>query len=254
MAEQERRVALITGGTRGLGRSIAEHLLAAGWNVAVCGRSLPDQPVRAGAAEAWACAADVRDPEAVERLIGDVAAHFGRLDLLVNNAGGSPHRSLEDSSPRLIERVVALNLLAPLNLCRAAFPALRERRGSVVNIASVSGRRPSPGTTAYGAAKAGLIHATESLAMEWGSAVRINAIVVGLVEDPEQTEHYGGDAGVARIAAALPMGRMVRGDDLGPLVEWLASPGAAFVTGAQIALHSGGETPMHMLLNGMEQG
>ncbi len=253
MAEKERRTALITGGTRGLGRAIAEHLLAAGWTVAVCGRSLPDQPVRAGGGEARAYAVDVRDPEAVDGLIRGVVAQFGRLDLLVNNAGGSPHRNLEDSSSRLIERIVALNLLAPLNLCRAAFPALREQCGSIVNIASVSGRRPSPGTTAYGAAKAGLLSATESLAMEWGSAVRVNAIVVGLVEDPEQTEHYGGDAGVARIAAALPMGRMVRGGDLGPLVEWLASPAAAFVTGAQIALHSGGETPMHMLLSGVKQ-
>ena len=90
--------------------------------------------------------------------------------------------------------------------------------------------------------------------MEWGKEVRINAIIVGLVHDPDQAHHYGGDAGLARIAAALPMGRMVTGQDLGPVVAWLASPEAGFISGAQIALHSGGETPMHMILANPPEG
>jgi len=243
------RVALITGGTRGLGRAVAEHLLAAGWHVAVCGRRLPETPVRVGDAEALALTADVRSPDDAERLVAETVAALGGLDLLVNNAGGSPFAMLAEAPARHVERIVALNLIAPLFMCRAAFPALSERGGCVVNIASVSAKRPSPGTTAYGAAKAGLVSATESLAMEWGSRVRINAIIVGLVHDPEQVEHYGGEEGVARIAAALPMGRMVTGKDLGPVVAWLASAAAEFISGAQIALHSGGETPMHMILS-----
>lgn len=248
MAEQQRRVALVTGGTKGLGRATAEHLMAAGWNVAICGRHLPAIAVEAGGVQAQAFTCDVRDPEEIDRVIGNVTRHFGRLDLLVNNAGGAPYRDLAESSPRLLERIIALNLLAPLNLCRAAFPILRDSGGCVVNIASVSGRRPSPGTAAYGAAKAGLISATESLAMEWRSAVRINSIIVGLVENGDQAEHYGGQGGIDRIASFLPLGRMARGSDLGPVVEWLASPAASFVTGTHISLHSGGETPMHIVL------
>lgn len=249
MGNVTRRVALVTGGTKGLGRAIAEHLLTAGWDVAVCGRHLPTAPISVAGKEAWAAVADVRDPQDVERLLAATSARFGQLDLLVNNAGGSPLQNIVESSARLIERVVALNLLGPLYLCRAAYPALAKTGGSVVNITSVSGRRPSPGTTAYGAAKAGLISATESLAMEWGQKVRVNTVVVGLVEDPEQIEHYGGQLGVERIASNLPMGRMVRSEDLGPIISWLASSEAAFVSGAQIALHSGGEVPMHILLN-----
>jgi NAD(P)-dependent dehydrogenase (short-subunit alcohol dehydrogenase family) len=248
MAKAGKRVALVTGGTRGLGRSTAEHLLAQGWDVAVCGRREPEHPVQEAGATAWSTVADVRDAAVAEKLVADVVARFGRLDLLVNNAGGSPFNNLVDSSPKLMDRVVALNLLAPLYLSRAAYPALRDSGGGVVNIASISGTRPSPGTTAYGAAKAGLISATKSLAMEWGAAVRINAIVVGLVEDIEQVEHYGGESGIARISAALPMGRMVRGSDLGPIISWLASDAAKFLSGAEIALHSGGEAPPHLLL------
>ena len=138
---------------------------------------------------------------------------------------------------------MTLNLLAPLYVSQAAQPHLAATRGCIVNIASVSGRRPSPGTTAYGAAKAGLLSATTSLAQEWGPAVRVNAIVVGLVEDHDQMEHYGGAAGVTRIGAAIPLGRMARGPDLANLVTWLASSEAAYVSGACIDLHGGGEPP-----------
>lgn len=186
------KAAIVTGGTRGLGRAIAERLLADGWQVAVCGRALPETPVSAGGNVAHSVVADVRDPASVAAMIAEVVARFGRLDLLVNNAGGAPVADLADSSPRLIEKVVALNLLGPLYVAQAAYPALRESGGSVVNIASVSARRPSPGTTAYGAAKAGLLSATTSLAVEWGPQVRVNAIIVGLVEDLEETQHYGG--------------------------------------------------------------
>ena len=96
-------VAIVTGGTRGLGRAIAERLLADGWEVAVCGRRPPEMPVMAAGREALALAADIRDPEAVMKLVADVVARFGRLDLLVNNAGGAPKVDLVTSSPSLRE-------------------------------------------------------------------------------------------------------------------------------------------------------
>jgi NAD(P)-dependent dehydrogenase (short-subunit alcohol dehydrogenase family) len=243
MTGNERRVAIVTGGTRGLGRAIAERLLGDGWDVVVCGRRDPETPVNANGRVAHALCADVRDPEAAATPVTEAIARFGRLDLLVNNAGGAPKADMAESSPRLIERIIALNLLGPLYVSQAAYPHLRAAGGSIVNIGSVSGRRPSPGTTAYGAAKAGLLSATTSLAQEWGPEVRVNAIVVGLVEDPDQVEHYGGEAGLARISAGIPMRRMVRGPDLAAMVAWLASPDAAYVSGACVELHGGGEPP-----------
>jgi NAD(P)-dependent dehydrogenase (short-subunit alcohol dehydrogenase family) len=247
MTEEKARVALVTGGTRGIGRAIAERLLADGWRVAICGRRAPDVPV----GDAWFTPADVRDPAAAEALVAGVVERFGRLDLLVNNAGGSPMASVADSSPSLIEKIVALNLLAPLYLSRVAHSALAERGGSIVNIASISGQRAAPGTVTYGAAKAGLLSATEGLAMEWAPAVRVNAVVVGLVENPDQVEHYGGPEGVARIGAKVPMGRMARGADVAAAVAWLASAEAGYVAGARIAVHGGGEPPAFL---GMAQG
>ncbi|CAN5327138.1 SDR family oxidoreductase [soil metagenome] len=248
MNDTAQRVALVTGGTRGIGSAIARRLLADGWRVAVCGRRLPDAPVAANASEAVAIVADIRDPQAAQLLIDEVMERFGRLDLLVNNAGGAPKADLAESSTGLIDKVVALNLVAPLYLCRAAYEALRTTHGSVVNIASISGQRPSPGTVAYGAAKAGLLSATESLAMEWGPDIRVNAVVVGLVENPEQIEHYGGAEGVARISATVPLKRMARGADVAAAVAWLASADASYVTGARIAVHGGGEPPAFLTL------
>lgn len=248
MDDKDSRVALVTGGTRGLGRAIAERLLNDGWAVVVCGRKIPDTPVSADNKIAHSVVADVRDPESVATLVAETVARFGRLDLLVNNAGGSPKVDVAEASPRLMERIIALNLLGPLFVSQAAYPHLRKAGGSIVNIASVSGVRASPGTTAYGAAKAGLISATTSLAMEWGPEVRVNAIVVGLVDDPDQVEHYGGNEGVARIAAGIPMKRLMRGPDLASMVTWLASPDAGYVSGACVELHGGGEPPAFLSL------
>lgn len=241
-------VALISGGTRGIGRAIAERLLADGWQVAVCARRAPAAPVAAAGREAMFLPTDVRDPAAVETLVARVVERFGRLDLLVNNAGGTPAAPVADSSPELLEKVIALNLTAPLLLARAAYAALREARGSLVNIASISGLRAAPGTVAYAAAKAGLISATKGLAMEWGPEVRANAVVIGLVENPDQVEHYGGPEGVARLGGMLPMKRMARGADVAACVAWLASPEAAYVSGAAIELHGGGEVPAFLAL------
>jgi NAD(P)-dependent dehydrogenase (short-subunit alcohol dehydrogenase family) len=241
MIDNGKPVAIVTGGTRGLGKAVAERLLADGWNVAICGRRSPDQPVTAGGRDAKAFEADIRDPAASAKFVEDVATSFGRLDLLVNNAGGAPKADFAQSSTRLIEKIVALNLLAPLFMSHAAYPHLRAAQGSIVNVGSISGRRPSPGTTAYGAAKAGLLNATTSLAQEWGPEVRVNAIIVGLVDDPGQVEHYGGQEGLQRIAAQIPLRRMARGPDLASVVAWLASPEAAYVSGACVELHGGGE-------------
>lgn len=244
-----KRVALVTGGTRGIGRAIAMRLLGDEWDVVICARTPPEKPVISSGRSAHFLDADLRDADAVEMLMAQLLDRTGRLDLVVNNAGGSPALDLAASPASLIEKIVALNLVAPLLLARAAYPALRKAGGgSLVNIASISGRRAAPGTTAYGAAKAGLINATSGLAMEWAPDVRVNAIVLGLVENPDQIEHYGGAEGIARISAGVPMKRLARGEDVAACVAWLASPEASYVTGSAIDLHGGGEIPAFLAL------
>jgi NAD(P)-dependent dehydrogenase (short-subunit alcohol dehydrogenase family) len=253
---QAARVALVTGGTRGLGKTIAERLLADGCQVAICARRPPEEPVVASGREAWFTPADVRSAESAEALIQTVVERFGRLDLLVNNAGGGPKADVAESSPSLLEKVIALNLLAPLHLSRYAHAVMQRQAegGCVVNIASISGVRPSPGAAAYGAAKAGLINLGQTLAMEWGPLVRVNTVIVGLVEAPEHPEHYGGAESMRQIAETLPMKRMARGADVASAVAYLASPEAAYVTGANLELHGGGERPAYLVIQERENG
>lgn len=245
----EGRVALVTGGGKGLGRSISEALLADGWTVAICGRREPETLPGDGGRQAFFETCDVRKPDEIDAMIARVVARAGRIDLLVNNAGGSPPVAAADASPRFSEAIIALNLLGPLHMARACHPIMARQPdgGSIVNIASISGTRPSPGTAAYGAAKAGLLNLTESLAMEWGPKIRVNALVVGLLDTgTADDDHYGGATGIARINAMLPMRRMAAGADVAAAVSFLASPAAAYLTGARIAIHGGGERPVFL--------
>jgi NAD(P)-dependent dehydrogenase (short-subunit alcohol dehydrogenase family) len=232
------KIALVTGGTRGIGLAIARRLAAAGATVIVCGRSAPP-----GLDDLEFVACDVRDPDAARAMVDGIAERHGRLDILVNNAGGSPGADAATASPRFSERVIALNLLAPLNLSQAAHRHLKAVHGAIVNIASVSALRPSPGTAAYAAAKAGLLALTRSLAHEWGPEIRVNAIVVGYVET-EATETTYGDAAVqATIARNIAAGRLGRASEIAEAVLFLASPAASYVTGASLEVHGGGERP-----------
>ena len=245
-------VVLVTGGARGIGAGIAREFLNAGSTVVVCGRTVPGESTlpRAAGRGARFIQCDVRRPESVDLLFTRIASEFGRLDVLVNNAGGSPPADLANSSPRLIERLIQLNLTAPLLCAQSANRLMQqtEEGGSIVNIASVSGVRPSPGTTVYGAAKAGLLSATTSLAMEWGPKVRVNAVIAGLVATESSAEHYGGPEGVARIGAMLPMKRMATPEDIARACLFLSSPLASYVSGAHLAVHGGGERPSFLYL------
>jgi NAD(P)-dependent dehydrogenase (short-subunit alcohol dehydrogenase family) len=237
------QVAIVTGGTRGLGRVIAARLAESGCAVIVCGRNEPEE--LPDSVTFVAC--DIRDADAAKALIDGVATSHGRLDILVNNAGGSPEARLDAASPRFVDAIMKLNLLAPIYLAQAAHPHLKASGGTVINIASVSGARPSPGTSIYGAAKAGLLNLTQSLAQEWGpDGIRVNAIVVGLATTENAEATYGDVAAQARVAASLPLGRMASGDDVADAVLYLASPLAAYVSGARLQVDGGGERPLFL--------
>ena len=234
------RVVLVTGGTKGLGRGLAQAFVDAGDQVVVCGRNPGDGPGRF-------VACDVRDPDAVDALVGDVIAHEGRLDVVVNNAGGSPSALVSEASPRLAEKVVALNLLAPLYVARAARAVMTS--GQIVNIGSVAAVRPAPGTAAYAAAKAGLTVLTRALAVEWAPHVRVNQVTVGLLATERPT--YGDDA--TPVAATVPMGRLATVQDVAAAVLALCAPTMEYVTGADLFVDGGGEIPaFHAALEGSD--
>jgi NAD(P)-dependent dehydrogenase (short-subunit alcohol dehydrogenase family) len=246
------RVVVVTGGSRGIGRAISEGFLSAGADVVVCGRNdvvdadLPASTDATGVLRrAVFVNGDVRDPDQASLVITTAVERHGRIDTLINNAGGSPHLDAAEASPRLLASIVNLNLLAPLYCSQAANAVMQgqEQGGSIVNITSVSGIRPSPGTAAYGAAKAGLINLTQSLAIEWAPKVRVNALTGGMVATEGAEEHYGGADGMARVAATVPLGRFGTPDDVAGLCLVLASPLAAYVTGANLVAHGGGEWP-----------
>lgn len=241
---------LVTGGAGHIGRAICEHFLRAGANVVACGRREPADPIATEGRGAQFICADVRDSAATERLVATVTEEFGGLDILVNNAGGGPPVEAASASPSLTEKIVALNLVAPLVLAQQAHAALAQgaRPGVVINVASVSGVRPSPGSAAYGAAKAGLVSATQSLAMEWGPDIRVNAIVVGLVHNEAGHEHYGGEAGFKKVADMLPLKRMAEPADIARSVLMLCSDDASYISGASLEVHGGGEVPVFLHL------
>lgn len=239
------RAVLVTGGTQGIGRAIAEGFLTHGAQVFVCARNAPAlKPAAAGrSAEYLPC--DVREPQAVTALIDAVVERAGRLDVLINNAGGSPAAEAASHSPRFFDKVIQLNLSAAFYCAQAANARMQGQPdgGSIVNIASIAALRGSPGTAAYGAAKAGLVNLTQSLAMEWGPKVRVNAVIAGLIATENAEAHYGGTVGLERVAASLPARRMGQPADIAAACLYLASPLAAYVSGAALAVHGGGERP-----------
>ena len=243
--DMSRKVVIVTGGCQGIGRGIAMRFLGEGADVVICARHPPRDPVVSGERAAIFFAADVREPDQVDGVVSQTLERFGRVDILVNNAGGSPPADAATASPRFSTSIIQLNLVAPLIFAQRVNAVMQgqDEGGAIVNIASVSATRPSPGTAAYGAAKAGLLSLTQSLAIEWAPKVRINAVVAGIIRTEKAHLHYGDEAAMRRVAATVPLGRMGEPDDVADACLYLASPLARYVTGASLAVHGGGEAP-----------
>lgn len=236
------KVVLVTGGVRGVGAGISAVFADQGATVVTCAR----RPVEGLRYEFHAC--DVRDDDAVKGLIEAIVSKHGRLDAVVNNAGGSPHALAAEASANFSRKIIELNLLAPLLVAQHANAVMQTQAtgGSIVNITSVSGHRPSPGTAAYSAAKAGVDNLTATLAVEWAPKVRVNSVVVGMVET-EQSELFYGDAeSVAAVAATVPLGRLAKPADIGWAAAFLSSDAASYISGASLEVHGGGEPPAYL--------
>jgi NAD(P)-dependent dehydrogenase (short-subunit alcohol dehydrogenase family) len=243
----DEQVAIVTGGSKGLGRAMAQGLAEAGAHVVVCSRSEAD--VQAVARELTAScgqtcrgmACDVTDPAQVEALVGAVLAEFGQVDILVNNAGINIRGLIEDLSPEEFQQVMDTNLTGPWLMCRAVATHMKERRyGRVINVGSTLSLVSIPQRTPYASSKGAILQLTRTLALEWAPyGITINAILPGpfatemntsLITDPEQYKQF---------AAQVPLGRWGELDEIAGLVLFLASDASSFVTGAGLSIDGG---------------
>jgi len=242
------KVVIVTGGARGIGRGITERFLEAGADVVICGRTEPDDLPTANGRTAMFVAADARDPDDVDKVVSETVARFGRVDVLVNNAGGSPPADSATASPKFSTSIITLNLIAPLVFAQRANAVMQEQPegGVIINISSVSGIRPTPGTAAYGAAKAGLLNLTQTLAVDYAPKVRVVAVTVGYVRTEQSHLFYGDDDGIAAVGRTIPIGRMAETSDIADVCVFLASPLARYVSGTSVLAHGGGENPAYL--------
>jgi 3-oxoacyl-[acyl-carrier protein] reductase len=236
--------ALITGGGTGIGRGIAEMFAAAGARVVVAGRRVEPlaETVAAIGPAARAIPADVALEGDRARLLERTLAELGALDILVNCAGASVKRPVQEMDAETWERVLRVNLVAVLELSRAALPELKRRRGSILSISTGASLHPVPGFGAYGASKAGLNYASQVLAMEAAPEVRANLICPGGVDTPifesfvdrEQIPEV-----LRRFRERTPLGRIGQPADVAAAALYLCSDAAEWVTGAMLTVDGG---------------
>ncbi len=240
-------VALVTGASRGLGRAAALALAEAGADLALGARSLEGLRLTAGEAakhgvRAECFRADLRSPEEVRALVDGAAAAFGRIDVLVNNAGISgAEKSLLEVAPEEWDDVLAVNLRGPFLCAQAAARVMIARgRGRIINIASLGAVRPISGLGAYCASKAGLVQLTRVMALELARHnVQVNALCPGYFATPMNERFFASPAGQALIQRSIPMRRLGEPGELGPLVVFLASDASRFMTGSVIMVDGG---------------
>ena len=242
MAELKQGCFVVTGGGRGIGLETASQLLAAGAQVCLVGRRREPLEVAAAAlgGDAWAAPCDVSLPADAERLAAAVRERWGRLDGLVNSAGIAPMAALDDTDPDTWDRAFAVNARGPYLLCRALGPLLREGRSpAVVNVSSTLAEKPIPGMAAYNASKAALNQLTRSLALEWAPAIRVNAVMPGVVDTPIHADRGLTEEQVHSMGRIHPMQRIGRPGDVASLILFLLSEESSWITGAVIPIDGG---------------
>jgi 3-oxoacyl-[acyl-carrier protein] reductase len=238
------RVALVTGGTRGIGRAIAEAIAAAGGDVMVVARK-PDElaetrdALRAIGARAETYQGSVGDPDVASRAVDACVESLGRIDIVVNNAAINPvFGPLMDADLGAVTKVFDANISGPLRFTRAAWHAyLQEHGGTVLNVVSVGGLRPGPFIGAYNVSKAALVHLTKQLAQELAPRVRVNAVAPALVKTDMARVLW--EPNEEAMARAHPLGRLGVPDDIAAAALFLVSDAASWMTGETVVVDGG---------------
>lgn len=245
----EGRVAIVTAASRGIGAGIAEAFAEAGANVAIAARTVEDLEIIAArveshGVEAMVHPADLSTREAMSAFVDATVARLGRLDIVVNNAGGSFPTAFLDTSERAFTKALEWNVTTAFNLTQLAAPhLLAHDHSSVINISSATGLYPERGFLGYGTAKAAMIAMTSNLAHDLSPRVRVNAIAPGAIDTPA-LELVTGDEGLTQtLIDNTPMRRIGRVADIAAAALYLASDASSYVTGRVIAVDGGIETP-----------
>lgn len=247
------KVAVVTGGSQGVGKGIALGLARAGASMVIAARTVKDieavaTEIRALNGRALPVPVDVRRSDQVSEMVQKAINEFGGIDILVNNVGGSSgdnfHRSQTlDMSEKDWDETITLNLKTVFLCSKAVAQVMIEqkKKGSIINITSVAGQTASPGSPAYGAAKAGVTQLTQTLAVEWAPHnIRVNAIALGAVDVPRLRPGRTPER-LTRLLSGIPLGRIGQPEDVAGTAIYLASDASNYVTGA-VVMVSGGQS------------
>jgi meso-butanediol dehydrogenase/(S,S)-butanediol dehydrogenase/diacetyl reductase len=245
MRRFEGKVVAISGAASGIGAAAAARFAAEGASLALC--DLRAEPLEAHAASLglspgrlFTQGVDVSDGEAYAAFVDGAAAHLGRLDVLVNNAGVGCFGHVDEITPEMWRRTLSVDLDAVFFGSRAALPHLRRTRGSIVNTASISGLLADPGLVAYNVAKAGVINLTRNMAVDHAAdGIRVNCICPGGVGTPMLTAHLRDQAIMDEYAALVPLGRVGEPEEMAAAIAFLASQDASYITGLALVVDGG---------------
>lgn len=239
------KTAIVTGAGKGIGKAIGLAFAEAGANVVFASRTQADIEAAAAIArqygvKAIAIPCDVLDDEQLVSLVPKTLEAFGRIDIVVNNAGGTMPKPMEQISARSFRRAMDFNITTAFLLSQAAVPHLRETKGNIINIASAAGRLVQPLFTSYGTVKAGVIHLTKMMAAELAPDIRVNVISPGSIMT-EALDFFIDDANKEKMRRLTPMQQLGKPEDIAWAALYLASPAARWVTGKDLQVDGGTE-------------
>ena len=239
------RVAFVTGGGTGITGGVARALAEAGAAVALVSRKMDHlrpaaDAINQSGGKAFAVAADVRQPEEVEKAVAQTMEHFGKIDIVVNGAAGNFLCAAAELSPNGFGTVVDIDLKGTFNVCRATFAQLKEHRGQILNISATLHYLGTPLQLHVSAAKAGVDALTRNLAVEWGRhGIRVNGIAPGPIEDTEGMKRLVPEPIKDRLRKSIPLGRFGRIADIEKAAVFICSDAASFINGVTLVVDGG---------------
>ena len=241
------KVAIVTGASKGIGEAVARGLAEFGAKIVVSSRKQEAvdavaETFKNDGLEAIAIAANMGNVEEAHSLIEQSVDAYGGIDIIVNNAAANPvFGPIQKTEERAFDKIIDVNLKGPFELCKKAYPILKQRGGgSIINISSIGGLTPEPGIGIYSVSKAGLINLTKAMAQDWGADnIRVNAICPGLIKTKFSEALWGDEPILERFLQHLPLKRVGTSDDIAGLAVYLASDAAAYCTGGMYLIDGG---------------